>query len=170
MFRELGLVSWILMLIYINKGYCTWSNDTTKRMRWLRNKGATDSSETGPSVDHTLGTTEGYYIHIETSYPARDNDSARLLSLPYTFTRANCFSFWYHMLGRDVGTLSVLVRKADGEEVGVWTRSYDQGDRWYGASVSLDVDQGYVMVLEATRGSGYEGDIALGNLAHFYRL
>jgi len=69
------------------------------------------------------------------------------------------------MLGRDVGTLSMLVRKADSKEVDVWTRSNDRGDRWYGASVSLDVDQEYVMVLEATMGSGYGGDIAFGNLA-----
>lgn len=38
---------------------------------WLRNKGDTDSYATGPSVDVTTGTKEGYYVFIETSYPAK---------------------------------------------------------------------------------------------------
>lgn len=144
--------------------YCNWSNDTTKQLFWLRANGKTDTVETGPSVDHTLGTSAGYYAHIETSYPAREDDSARMFSLPYTFNKANCFSFWYHMYGRDVGKLSMFIRWTDGTEVKMWSESYDQGDRWFKASVSLDIDQEYIMILEATRGSSYQGDIAIGKI------
>jgi hypothetical protein len=35
------------------KGYCSWKNDTSRPLRWLRNKGSTTTSDTGPSFDHT---------------------------------------------------------------------------------------------------------------------
>ena len=32
---------------------CNWKNDLTVPLTWLRNKGSTSSSETGPNTDHT---------------------------------------------------------------------------------------------------------------------
>jgi len=41
-------------------GMCTWTNDLTgDDFDWLRVNGATDSTGTGPTVDHTFGSDKG---------------------------------------------------------------------------------------------------------------
>ena len=79
-------------------------------MDWLLNQGKTDSSNTGPHVDHTLGTDEGVYIYLESSYPASNGDKA-ILSSEYLdkTTSMGCFSLWYFMHGKDVGAMSVYL-------------------------------------------------------------
>ena len=47
---------------------------------WIWWKGGTNSTNTGPSRDHTLNNREGHYVHIETSYPRKSGEKARLLS------------------------------------------------------------------------------------------
>lgn len=37
---------------------CTWKQDTTDQFDWRRQLGSTASSSTGPSVDHTTGTSK----------------------------------------------------------------------------------------------------------------
>lgn len=34
-------------------GYCNWANDTTRPLRWRRQRGSTSTANTGPSIDHT---------------------------------------------------------------------------------------------------------------------
>lgn len=53
--------------------------------------------DTGPAFDHTLGTSTGRYIYIETSFPAKKGDIARIKSPNLESTV--CFEFWYHMYG-----------------------------------------------------------------------
>ena len=41
-------------------GLCSWSNDRTgDDFDWILGQGGTPSSNTGPSVDHTLGSSQG---------------------------------------------------------------------------------------------------------------
>jgi hypothetical protein len=35
------------------KDFCNWKNDINRPLKWKRNRGSTDSDETGPSIDHT---------------------------------------------------------------------------------------------------------------------
>ena len=44
---------------------CGYINDATGKFNWTRNKGPTTSFDTGPSVDHTLGTALGHFMYIE---------------------------------------------------------------------------------------------------------
>lgn len=46
------------------KNFCKWKRDLTYRMTWVRENAVYQSSESGPSVDHTLGTKFGYFAHI----------------------------------------------------------------------------------------------------------
>jgi len=36
------------------KDFCNWKNDLSRPLLWRRNRGSTDSGETGPTIDHTL--------------------------------------------------------------------------------------------------------------------
>jgi hypothetical protein len=50
------------------QGLCGWTNAIVgDDFDWQRDFGGTPSSRTGPKVDHTLGTSSGHYMYIETS-------------------------------------------------------------------------------------------------------
>lgn len=80
-------------------------------MQWIRRKGSTPSSHTGPSVDHTYGTADGYYVYIETSGSYQDGEKARLHSSNYGGSSSSCkIKFFYHMYGDSIRDLKVLIK------------------------------------------------------------
>lgn len=58
-----------------NPRFCTWSNLQGNKddFDWEEGTGETTSS-VGPSVDHSFGTSKGYYAFIELSSPRKEND------------------------------------------------------------------------------------------------
>ena len=83
-----------------------------------------------PSVFYSIAsTTTGTYIYMESSAPRRPGDRADLVSQTFTPTQSRCVTFWYHMNGANIGTLSVLVRVSSNNYT-VWTLSGDHGDKW----------------------------------------
>ena len=53
----------------------------------------------------------GRYLFIETSYPRKPNDTARLLSTIFLPSNGTCtMRFFYHMFGDDIDTLSVWLK------------------------------------------------------------
>lgn len=78
-------------------------------------------------------------MFIETSLPRRRGDRARLESevFPPTPTKGRCMSFWYHMKGGHIGTLSVYMRIFGQSETKLWSLSVDQGDKWNSAVVPI---------------------------------
>lgn len=98
---------------------CNWVNDLSTNFTWRVTRGATASVNTGPDTDHTTGTRLGYYIYIETSLPAKFNDTARLISPDLIVAdQESCFRFYYHMFGSDIYRLNVYAKisKFEGEE------------------------------------------------------
>ncbi|MCI4382883.1 hypothetical protein PGIGA_G00019780 [Pangasianodon gigas] len=123
-------------------------------------------------------TFRGYYMYIETSRPRQEGDKARLLTplfsvvpkKPYgnvANTPSYCFTLYYHMYGKHIGTLNVYLRQKSqtGEDSLVWTLSGSQGDHWKQARVNIHPTSSFQMILEGIRGSGIEGDIAIDDVA-----
>nr|XP_054757474.1 MAM and LDL-receptor class A domain-containing protein 1-like [Lytechinus pictus] len=101
---------------------------------WTRNQWRTPSDNTGPTYDHTTMTSEGWYMYMESSSPNLQDMETRLISPLIDLTTRLCLHFWYHMFGREVGTLNVLTlrKSAKPSDIGsvVWTRSGQVGDQW----------------------------------------
>lgn len=109
---------------------------------WTRLRGSTPSLNTGPWKDHTLGTSLGHYLYIESSEPQEFKDTAILLSRVFQPThqrdkdpsrsRQHCvFRFHYHMFGSHVFCLAVYVRTtATGRGHILWIRYGNQGNLW----------------------------------------
>ena len=78
-------------------------------------------------------------MYIETSFPQVENDKARLVSPAYMHTPGgSCLQFFYHMWGRDTGTLNVFLK--DGAEIQanpLWALKGDQGDLWRPARATI---------------------------------
>jgi hypothetical protein len=66
---------------------------------------------TGPDGDHTTGSRTGHFIYIETSVPAKFNDTARLISPDVIVANDDqCFRFYYHMFGSNIYRLNIYAR------------------------------------------------------------
>lgn len=64
------------------------------------------------------------------------------------------------MYGANIGSLDVFTLKGTTKGKTLWTKSASQGNQWIQAELDLPVDT-YQVVLEATRGRGGRGDIAI---------
>ena len=72
-------------------------------------------------------------MYIETSLPRRKGQKARLISPSYkSLPSGRCFQFWYHMYGKDIGTLNVYTKTKTSSSTNnlVWSRSGDRGNVW----------------------------------------
>lgn len=155
---------------------CYWTNDTTGDFQWSLNSGDTSSWGTGPSVDHTTNSRYGHYIFIESSYPQKFNDTARLISRYVTINpgvAGACFKFYYYMFGSDIYKLHVKMQeKASGNEQLLWQKQGNKGAKWLFGSVYVERDSTREALLKESRfvlegivGNGYEGDIAVDDVS-----
>ena len=72
----------------------------------------------------------GKYYYLEASAPRRQGDKTWLVSATFPATSGQCFSFWYNMNGRNIGTLNIYVKYSTGGNTSLWTLSGDHGDKW----------------------------------------
>lgn len=162
---------------------CLCSQDRSDTFDWTRHNAASRDSKytpnTGPSADHH-GDKSGHYLYIETSRPRVPGDKARLLTptfnsaptnpapnAPAPASLAYCFSFYYHMYGKHIGSLNVLLRQKSPSpsDSQVWSLSGNQGDRWRQARINIQPSSAFQMVIEGVRGAGIEGDIAIDDIS-----
>ncbi len=138
---------------------------------WVRDSGATPSSNTGPS-----SATEGnFYMFLEASSNGSTgqigaNGTAILESPCFDLSGVSnaTFSFSNHMYGSNVGSLQVQVSSNNGASwSNVWSESGDQGNQWNDVSVNLNSFAGsnIKIRLVGTTGNGWSSDIAVDNLA-----
>jgi len=66
-----------------------WTQSKDDTFDWLRGIGddVAHSASTGPTRDHTLGTSAGSYAYIEASRPRQAGDNAQLISIPFRKTQ-----------------------------------------------------------------------------------
>ncbi|XP_033751995.1 MAM domain-containing glycosylphosphatidylinositol anchor protein 1-like [Pecten maximus] len=155
----------ILSCDFESSSICGYTQDKSDNFDWTRNHGGTGSANTGPFSDHTLGTTSGNYMYIETSRPRTPNQKARLLSPMTSYTTgAACVSFWYHMYGRNIGALNLYSKVGSTLGQPIWTRHSNQGNQWSTGQVTVQSSQAYQIVFEGIVGNGYAGDIAIDDV------
>ncbi|KAM9332726.1 enteropeptidase [Pholidichthys leucotaenia] len=142
---------------------CLWRQLQDDNGDWMRISGPTFPPATGPSVDHTLGNSSGFYIVTPVS-PGQWKKSFRIQSLPLTPpTQPMCLSFWYHMFGEDVRQLSVLLLSQDDLTV-VFQKDGNYGDTWNYGQVTLNLTSETTVLFEAVKEGGRFNDIALDDI------
>ncbi|XP_071956927.1 MAM and LDL-receptor class A domain-containing protein 1-like [Antedon mediterranea] len=147
---------------------CGYVQDQNDVFDWTRKTGSTGTTNTGPPTDVTYGTGYGNYLYIETSSPRKMGDLARLFSTTHTFESnkpTQCWHFYYHMFGVNMGTLNFGYRVNGNNQV-LWTRSGDYGDRWIQGVVEISSSQNYEIFLEGIRGNGIRSDISIDEISY----
>nr|XP_006814014.1 PREDICTED: MAM and LDL-receptor class A domain-containing protein C10orf112-like [Saccoglossus kowalevskii] len=134
---------------------------------WILGNGHNKFGLTGPTVDHTFGRTEGSYALFDVS-GGSSGQKARLEARP--FLKARCVEFWYHMYGNHIGNLSVYIQN-DGRapEILIWSLAGQQNEanEWKQGRFGYMDGQRFIraITIEATRGDGVRGDIAIDDVA-----
>ena len=143
-----------------------WLNAAGDDMDWTNDRNATGSGNTGPSGPFA----GNVYMYLETSCSA--NRLADLETPAFDFTAAPSpqVSFWYHMYGAAIGTLSFEVSTNNGASwTSIWTRSGQQNTSsaspWLQATVNTTAYGGQANVKFRFRGSslstGFTGDMGI---------
>ncbi|XP_024910376.1 MAM and LDL-receptor class A domain-containing protein 1 isoform X3 [Cynoglossus semilaevis] len=158
---------------------CSWSQEQSGGdvFDWTCIQGPTPSFNTGPWKDHTLGTSQGRYLYIESSVPQEFKDTAVLLSRAFQPTQQrdvdsrrshhHCvFRFHYHMFGSHVFRLAVYMRTTStGRGQMLWVRYGNQGNLWHRKTLYLNSARPFQVLIEGTVGDDFHGDIAIDDLS-----
>ncbi|XP_053331408.1 MAM domain-containing glycosylphosphatidylinositol anchor protein 2, partial [Spea bombifrons] len=158
---------------------CLFTQDDTDVFEWTKQSASTRDTRytpnTGPTTD-AGGSKHGFYMYIEASRPRMEGDKARLLSPLFNIAQKNpygssntayCFSFFYHMYGRHIGTLNTYLRLKGQvtSEVEVWSANGNKGEQWNQARVNIHPTSSFQLIFEGVRGNGIEGDIAIDDIS-----
>ncbi|XP_044084529.1 MAM and LDL-receptor class A domain-containing protein 1 [Neovison vison] len=149
-------------------GICNWEQDTEDDFDWTRKRGPTSTLNTGPMKDNTLGTAKGHYLYIESSEPQVFQNRAALLSpvLNATSTEGCTFRFSYHMFGKHIYRLAIYQRVwSNTRGQLLWQIFGNQGNRWIRKHLSVSSRQPFQVLVEASVGDGFTGDIAVDDLS-----
>ncbi|KAK5870553.1 hypothetical protein PBY51_003492 [Eleginops maclovinus] len=146
-------------------GVCGYIQDKKgDKADWLRVRGHTPTSYTGPRGDHTTGV--GYFMYIEASLMRPGHKSRLLTSDLRGSSSPQCLIFFYHMYGSGSGILSVLLRRSDREQdTLLWRRRGEQSVSWMRAMVDYQCDVRHQIIFEAIRGPSLRSDIAIDDIS-----
>ncbi|KAJ7356090.1 hypothetical protein OS493_027017, partial [Desmophyllum pertusum] len=137
-------------------GLCSgWQQSYSDVFDWTRYAGSTSSSNTGPSSDHTSGS--GYYMYIETSNRV-SGDNAKLKLSVSGNRELSCLTFYYHMYGDTMGTLTVFNGNAR-----VFRTSGNHSNYWLKAERTIYLANS--VTFEGIVGSSYTGDLAIDDVS-----
>ena len=151
----------------LSSGWLNADNSVFDHTDWLAYRGTTPSGNTGPSGDHTLGTTSGKYLYVESSYCFQKTSTVITPCIDLAANTLPVLSFWYHMYGTGMGSLHVDVL-----DNGIWTENIitpiqgNQGNSWKNMLVPLDAFIGRSINLRfrALTGADYMSDMCLDDI------
>ncbi|XP_040207739.1 MAM domain-containing glycosylphosphatidylinositol anchor protein 1 isoform X3 [Rana temporaria] len=155
---------------------CGFVQDKDDTFDWIRQSLKTKDPKrtvnTGPEKDNG-GTEEGFFMFIEASLPRKAGDRARLISPMYNVTMTKmkppkapsyCISFYYHMWGRHIGRLNVLLRAFNTGDMQLWSLNGDNGNKWQLANIQINPTRPFQVIFECITGNGMEGDMAIDDV------
>lgn len=156
-----------------DEGICGWLHHDKDDLDWIRHSGATETAQTGPMYDHTLGASgNGHYMYFESSSPTRIGHKAILQSPKYMANLSinKCLNFWYHILGTgDIGTLEVFIKPETENDTSklqpVFVVGVNKGSEWQEQNVTVTPQcVPFQIFFVATRRGSYRSDFAIDDV------
>ena len=82
-------------------------------------------------------------MYIETSYPRKNGDIAKIVSPSISPKLAMCLSMKAHMYGLDINALKVLKIGSSGAGTELFKKTGDQGNKWFDVKIDLPAGSSY---------------------------
>jgi hypothetical protein len=126
---------------------CSWSQSKENDLDWELSQGKVNNIE--PLIDVTLGTDEGVFIYIDSNYPSKQNDKARLISDYIDPVSNGCFGIWYYM-GKWSTDAFFNIYMHDSEKGYVILNSINgsQGYAWNHLSLNISNTYEFTLIVE----------------------
>ncbi|MBL4657170.1 MAG: PKD domain-containing protein [Flavobacteriales bacterium] len=151
-----------------------WENDPSSTVDWIVDADGTPVAGTGPSTDHTLGTSSGQYLFA--SALGCSFTEAKLLGPCMNFDSiANpVLNFFYFMYGSSIGELHV-----EYDSSGTWVslmsvigqQQTGQNDAWIDANIDLAQVTGITRLrIRAVTGLTSASDIAIDDILLYNKM
>ncbi len=84
---------------------------------------------------------EGYYAYVEAGI-INHKKSAILVSSQFQSNFGpKCFTFFYNMNGKDMGSLKIILKSTSGKTMQIWEKEGHQGTDWKAAAADIPVMQ-----------------------------
>ena len=135
---------------------------------WRTLNGITPTPGTGPIGDHTTGTIEGNFLYLEPTGECYNKEAILMSPCIDVGNSTNPgISFWYNMLGSDMGTLHVdIISDATLIKDVILPISGDHGSGWKQAFVYLVdyTDKVINLRFRGTTANGELGDLAIDDV------
>lgn len=150
-----------------DSGIGNWTQNTGDDGNWSLDANGTQSADTGPSDDITGN---GNYLYTEASTNGLGSNATVILTSPcYVLSGLTeaYFSFYYHMYGTDVGTLTLEITSDDGVNwLNIFSASGDIGNQWNVENIDLSSYLGQTVKFRfiGTTGNGWSSDIAIDHI------
>ncbi len=155
----------------LSNGWFNETNNSIDAIDWRADSNGTPSSDTGPSIDHTLGTSTGKYLYLEASNGCTGQEAYLTSPCIDIQTGTTELRFWYHAYGSDVGSIHVdALESADWVEDIVTPIAGDQGNTWKEQIVDISSYTGETIKLRirGITGSGWSSDLAIDDISIEY--
>ncbi|KAK7075223.1 hypothetical protein SK128_016275 [Halocaridina rubra] len=160
---------------------CGWINPGPRErfdeMDWVRTIAADNRA---PSRDHTIGTSQGFYMSLPRGSVQRGGDRAWFVSaIMDGKPEATCIAFWYFMYepfidpaGPSLGSLMLYLlvdsTEPDRSLIPVWSLKNHQGPNWQYGQAKVQSDKDFQLAFEGTWGSSRgNGFMALDDITIF---
>ncbi|XP_076240452.1 MAM and LDL-receptor class A domain-containing protein 1 [Calliopsis andreniformis] len=152
-------------------GFCDWNNDAEDDFDWTISRGSGNPT-TGPAMDSSTDrATAGGYAYIDSSFPRKPGDRAKLVSPNFPAPSADtpmCMHFWFHMFGSGIGTLKLFLRNfrsLDAPPREIWSLGGNAGNTWFIAQITIGSVDDFQLIFEASVGNTGMGDIAIDDIS-----
>ena len=150
-----------------DSGIADWSQAAGDDGDWTLDANGTPSNGTGPSDDITGG---GNYFYTEASNSGLGTNATAILNSPcYDLSGLTeaYFSFYYHMNGRDNGSIDLEISDDDGNNwTNIFSISGDQGNVWFNQFLDLSSYVGSTVKFRfiGITGSSWRSDMAIDHI------
>ncbi len=152
-----------------SNNFCNWINDTLDNnyvFNWSLN---VKPAETDHRIKPKGALDTPGFLYVEDTFlPV--NSKARIYSKPIAapLPTGYCLSFYYHMFGGDIGSLTVyIINPLTRKEVTVFQKIGSQVDTWRQALVRINptsVDYDFSLAFQAQVGYDYTGALAIDEI------
>ena len=82
-------------------------------------------------------------MYIETSYPRRSGDVAKIVSPSISPKSSMCLSMKAHMYGRNINALKVFKISSSGAGTELFLKTGNQGNKWFDVKIDLPAGGSY---------------------------